>query len=152
MPIDYEKIALVIKRRTHCTYNEAWDGLSRAFLSLDSSRTEAEQASYLLTNGANAVWYGLRYKYNADGQLRFVPIDETYKAAPETGYDFLEKFPAGVVREFATRLAEGESQFTTGSASHWLRKFKNINKRTAVKGLMDSTREAALRLLLETSL
>lgn len=152
MPIDYEKIALVIKRRTHCTYNEAWDGLSRAFLSLDASRTEAEQASYLLTNGANAVWYSLRYKYNADGQLRFVPIDDTYKAAPETGYDFLEKFPAGVVREFATRLAEGESQFTTGSVSHWLRKFKNINKRTAVKELMDSTREAALRLLLETSL
>lgn len=152
MPIDYKKLASVIKARTHCTINEAWDGLSRAFLSLDSSRTEAEQASYLLTNGANAVWCSLRYKYNADGQLRFVPIDDTYKAAPETGYDFLEKFPSGLVREFATRLAEGESQFTTGSASHWLRKFKNINKRTAVKELMDSTREAALRLLLETSL
>lgn len=118
-------------------------------MSLDSSRTEAEQASYLLTNGANAVWYGLRYKYNRSGELRFVPIDDTYKAAPEAGYDFLEKFPAGLVREFATRLAEGESQFTTGSASHWLRKFKNINKRTAVKQLMDSTREAALLLVLE---
>jgi hypothetical protein len=95
------------------------------------------------------VWYGLRYKYNRIGELRFVPIDDTYKAAPEGGYDFLDKFPYGLVREFATRLAEGESQFTTGSASHWLRKFKNINKRTAVKELMDSTREAALLLVLE---
>lgn len=147
--LDYERIALVIQRRAGCSNNEAWDGLSRAFLSLDSSRTESEQASYLLTNGVNAVWYGLRYKYNRSGELRFVPIDDTYKAAPEAGYDFLEKFPAGLVREFATRLAEGESQFTTGSASHWLRKFKNINKRTAVKELMDSTREAALLLVLE---
>lgn len=147
--LDYEKITQIIKCRARCSMDEAWDGLSRAFLSLDSSRTEAEQASYLLTNGVNAVWYGLRYKYNRSGELRFVPIDETYKAAPETGYDFLEKFPAGLVREFATRLAEGESQFTTGSASHWLRKFKNINKRTAVKELMDRTREAALLLVLE---
>lgn len=147
--LDYERLARIIKCRTRCSTNEAWDGLSRAFLSLDVSRTEAEQASYLLTNGANAVWYGLRYKYNRSGELRFVPIDDTYKAAPEAGYDFLEKFPAGLVREFTTRLAEGESQFTTGSASHWLRKFKNINKRTAVKQLMDSTREAALLLVLE---
>lgn len=147
--LDYERLAHIIKCRTRCSTNEAWDGLSRAFLSLDVSRTEAEQASYLLTNGANAVWYGLRYKYNRSGELRFVPIDDTYKAAPDAGYDFLEKFPAGLVREFATRLAEGESQFTTGSASHWLRKFKNINKRTAVKELMDSTREAALLLVLE---
>ena len=147
--LDYERLAKIIQCRTRCSTNEAWDGLSRAFLSLDVSRTEAEQASYLLTNGANAVWYGLRYKYNRSGELRFVPIDDTYKAAPEGGYDFLEKFPSGLVREFATRLAEGESQFTTGSASHWLRKFKNINKRTAVKELMDSTREAALLLVLE---
>lgn len=149
MPIDYIKLTLTIKARTRCSLDEAWDGLSRAFLSLDRSRTEAEQCCYLLKYGACAVFYSLRYKYNPDGTMRFTQLSDTLPASADRGYDFLEQFPDGLTREFAQRLADGESSFTAGSASHWLRQSKGINTRTSVRKLLDETRESALRLLLE---
>lgn len=147
--LDYERLARIIKCRTRCSTNEAWDGLSCAFLSLDKSRTESEQAYYLLKYGACAVYCSLRYKYNTDGTQRFTPLSDTLPASNDRGYDFLDQFPSGLTREFAQRLADGESSFTSGSASHWLRQSKGINTRTSVRKLLDDTREAALRLLLE---
>lgn len=150
--LDYKRLAQVIKARARCSMDEAWDGLSRAFLSLDKSRTESEQAAYLLMNGVNFVYYSLRYKYNSSGELRFVPIDEHRLAVPSWDYEFLNRFPAGNVREFAQRVADGECSFTPGAASHWLRSVKHINTRTSVRNLMESTKAAAFQLLLEKEL
>ena len=92
----------------------------------------------------------VRSKYiDTAGTLRFSPLDEEVTASPASASDddaFLKAFPEGLVREFATRLADGTSTFTAGSVSHWLRKFKNINKRTTVQEVLNGTRIAAERL------
>lgn len=150
--LDYERLANIIKCRARCSMDEAWDGLSRAFLSLDRNRTESEQASYLLMVGEKSVYYTLRYKYNAAGELKFVPLDEHHSSVPYWDYEFLQRFPAGDVREFVQRVADGECSFTPGAASHWLRSVKNINTRTSVRNLMESARQAAFKLLMEKEL
>jgi hypothetical protein len=92
----------------------------------------------------------VRKKYiGSDGTVRFTQLDESLvegTASASDEYDFLKAFPEGLVREFATRLAEGTSSFTAGSASHWLRKTHNINTRSSVKGVLDGTRISAERL------
>jgi hypothetical protein len=149
--IDYHKIVRVIKATARCSSDEAWSGLAVAFLSLDRSRTEREQVYYLCRYGRLAVIDEVRKKYidESSGTERFSPIDESTIAgdASATEYDFLETFPEGLVREFATRLADGTSSFTAGSVSHWLRKTYNINSRSSVKGVLHGTRISAERLL-----
>jgi hypothetical protein len=147
--IDYHKIVRVIKATARCSSDEAWSGLAVAFLSLDRSRTEREQVYYLCRYGRLAVIDEVRKKYiDESGTERFSPIDESTIAgdASTSEYDFLEIFPEGLVREFATRLADGTSSFTEGSVSHWLRKTYNINTRNSVKGVMNDIRVLAERL------
>lgn len=92
----------------------------------------------------------VRKKYiDSDGTMRFTQLDESLvegTASASDEYDFLKAFPEGLVRDFATRLAEGTSSFTAGSVSHWLRKTYNINTRSSVKGVLDGTRISAERL------
>ena len=147
--IDYHRIVRVIKATARCSSDEAWSGLAVAFLSLDRSRTEREQVYYLCRYGRLAVIDEVRKKYiDESGTERFSPIDESTIAgdASASEYDFLEMFPEGLVREFATRLADGTSSFTAGSVSHWLRKTYNINTRNSVKGVMNDIRVSAERL------
>lgn len=148
--IDYPRIVKIIMARVKCSSDEGWAGLAQAFLSLDTSRSEGEQVQYLIRYGALMVVDEVRKKYiDSDGTLRFTPLDEEVTAEPASAsdeYAFLKAFPEGLVREFATRLADGTSTFTAGSASHWLRKFKHINKRTTVQEVLNGTRISAERL------
>lgn len=148
--IDYPRIVRIIMARAKCSSDEGWTGMAQAFLSLDSSRSEGEQVQYLIRYGALMVIDEVRKKYiDSDGTLRFSPLDEEVTAEPASAsdeYAFLKAFPEGLVREFATRLADGTSTFTAGSASHWLRKFKHINKRTTVQEVLNGTRISAERL------
>lgn len=54
--IDYEKIVSVIQRRYDVDRNTAWEGLNTAFLQLDRTRSEAEQAAYLMNVGCLKIW------------------------------------------------------------------------------------------------
>lgn len=148
--IDYPRIVRIIMARAKCSSDESWTGLARAFLSLDTSRSEGEQVQYLIRYGALMVTDEVRKKYiDSDGTLRFTPLDEEVTAEPASAsdeYAFLKAFPEGLVREFATRLADGTSTFSAGSVSHWLRKFKHINKRTTVREVLNGTRISAERL------
>lgn len=148
--IDYPRIVRIIMARAKCSSDEGWTGLAQAFLSLDTSRSEGEQVQYLIRYGQMMVVDEVRKKYiDTDGTLRFTPLDEEVTAESASAsdeYAFLKVFPEGLVREFATRLADGTSTFTAGSVSHWLRKFKNINTRSSVKGVLDDTRTYAERL------
>lgn len=148
--INYQRIVKVIMARAKCSSDEGWTGLAQAFLSLDTSRSEGEQVQYLIRYGALMVTDEVRKKYiDSDGTLRFTPLDEEVTAEPASAIDeyaFLKAFPEGLIREFATRLADGTSTFTAGSASHWLRKFKRINKRTTVQEVLNGTRISAERL------
>lgn len=148
--IDYQRIVRIIMARAKCSSDEGWAGLAQAFLSLDTSRSEGEQVQYLIRYGALMVVDEVRKKYiDSDGTLRFTTLDEEVTAEPASAsdeYAFLKAFPEGLVREFATRLADGTSTFTAGSVSHWLRKFKHINKRTTVQEVLNGTRISAERL------
>ena len=147
--IDYPRIVRIIMARVKCSSDEGWAGLAQAFLSLDTSRSEGEQVQYLIRYGALMVTDEVRKKYiDSEGTLRFTPLDEEVTAEPASAsdYAFLKAFPEGLIREFATRLADGTSTFTAGSASHWLRKFKHINKRTTVQEVLNGTRTYAERL------
>lgn len=148
--IDYPKLVRVIQARTQCSNNEAWSAMATAFLSLDQSRSEGERVNYLIQVGSLKVAECLRDKYvDSSGVQRFVSLELTSEVVDDKPADdlkFLELFPQGLVREFATRLAEGTSKFSAGSASHWLRKFHNINTRKSVKELLNDTRSAAKRL------
>lgn len=54
--IDYENIASAIQRRYGVDRNTAWEGLNTAFLQLDRTRSEAEQAAYLMNVGCLKIW------------------------------------------------------------------------------------------------
>lgn len=151
MAVDYCKLVRVIQARTKCSNNEAWEAISQAFLTLDQSRSEGERVSYLLNVGSLKIAESLRDKYldKDTGVQRLVSLElvnEVPDQRPADNSDFLKVFPEGLVREFATRLSEGSSKFTSGSASHWLRKFHNINTRSSVKELLNDTRVCAKRL------
>ena len=54
--IDYENIVSAIQRRYGVDRNTAWEGLNTAFLQLDRTRSEAEQAAYLINVGCLKIW------------------------------------------------------------------------------------------------
>lgn len=150
MSIHYEWINRSIQGRAKCSPDEAWTAMSIAFLSLDRSRTEREQVSYLLEYGTLNVKKQLQREYTPDGERKFqygYDWDSVEEPSDHADDAFLDFFKEGTEREFALAIAEGEATFTHGSASHWLRKHKNINKRTACKQLLDSVRDSAILLL-----
>ena len=148
--IEYKWLNKAIQSRAKCSADEAWTAMSIAFLSLDRSRTEREQVSYLLEYGTLNVKKQLQREYTPDGERKFqygYDWDSVETTSDHNDDAFLDFFKDGTEREFALALAEGDATFTHGSASHWLRKHKNINKRTACKQLLDSVRDSALLLL-----
>lgn len=54
--IDYENIVSAIQRRYGVDRNTAWEGMNTAFLQLDRTRSEAEQAAYLINVGCLKIW------------------------------------------------------------------------------------------------
>ena len=148
--IDYKQCVKVIQAKAKCSADEAWTGLASAYLTLDTSRTEREQVLYLQTVGTYAVHDYVRSKYTdrTSGIIRMVTADfADIPSASATSEDFLKVFPDGLVREFATGLADGASKFTIGSASHWLRNCHNINNRKLPREVLNDTRSHAKRLL-----
>lgn len=137
-----------IMTRVKCTYNEAWDGLSQAFLSLDQSRPDNAQCWWLIHIGSLAVIDSVRRTYTPEGVKREVPSDFLTTAAPDSTneYDFLNAFPEGLVREFAQRLADGQSKLTEGSCNHWLRSQHNINNRRTAREILNEVRVCAERV------
>lgn len=148
--IEYKWLNKAIQSRAKCSADEAWTAMSIAFLSLDRSRTEREQVSYLLEYGTLNVKKQLQREYTPDGERKFqygYDWDSVEEPSDHADDAFLDFFKEGTEREFALAIAEGEATFTHGSASHWLRKHKNINKRTACKQLLGSVRDSATLLL-----
>lgn len=148
--IEYKWLNKAIQSRAKCSADEAWTAMSIAFLSLDRSRTEREQVFYLLEYGTLAVKKQLQREYTPDGERKFqygYDWDSVEGPSDHAGDAFLDFFKEGSEREFALAIAEGEATFTHGSASHWLRKHRNINKRTACRQLLDSVRDSATLLL-----
>ena len=89
--IDYEKIASVIQRRYGVDRNTAWEGLNTAFLQLDRTKSEAEQAAYLINVGCLKIWTDkfdsvqsrsvTETEYNFDNSLN--PMDDDDHAMRE---------------------------------------------------------------------
>lgn len=100
--IDYEKIVSVIQRRYGVDRNTAWEGLNTAFLQLDRTRSEAEQAAYLMNVGCRKIWDDkydsvtsrsiTETEFNFDNQLSSIDDDdhamrELFIAPPEPEQD-----------------------------------------------------------------
>lgn len=83
--VDYSKLANIIAVKAHSTRDEAWGGLSTAYLTLDRTRTEQEQVAYLLKVGVLAVKNELRSKYidSNSGVLRMEPMTSEVGATDE---------------------------------------------------------------------
>ena len=148
--IDYKHCVKCIIARTHCTMNEAWEGLNTAYLSLDTSKPVPSQYWWLITIGSYNVKDAVRATYTEkDGVKRMVPSDFLTEPSPDSDeyqYDFLNAFPDGLVKEFAKRLADGESKFTVCSCQYWLRsKYKINNRKTSRSIIYDVQRMAAER-------
>lgn len=96
--INYESIASAIQRRYGVDRNTAWEGLNTAFLQLDRTRSEAEQAAYLMNVGCLKIWHDkydnvtsrsiTETEFNFDNQLSSIDDDdhamrELFIAPPE---------------------------------------------------------------------
>lgn len=146
--MEYKDIVNIIRARTHCSVDEAWTGLSIAFLNLDRSRTEVEQFAYLIRYGALAVIDEWRCHYTdaTSGILRMVPSDySTFGAVPSLDVDCTEIFPEDC-RGYAEYLANGGT-YSIHTANHYLRKHGGINDRRTARRLYERTRLHAKRLL-----
>ena len=144
----YCDVVNIIRARTRCSVDEAWTGLSIAFLHLDRSRTEGEQFAYLIKYGALAVIDEWRSRYTdlTSGIVRMVPSDySTFTTKPSLDVDFTELFPDDC-RGYAEYLANGGT-YSLASARHYLRTRMGINKRTSTRRLYERTRLHAKRLL-----
>lgn len=147
---DHQYITCVktIMTRVKCSYDEAWDGLTQAFLTLDQSRPETAQCWWLINIGSFAVIDSVRKTYSSkEGVKREVPSDFLTTEAPTLDeYAFLKAFPEGFVREFAQRLADGQSKLTEGSCNHWLRKQHKLNNRRTAREIIRNVRIYSKRL------
>lgn len=144
----YRDIVNIIRARTHCSVDEAWTGLSIAFLNLDRSRTEVEQFAYLTRYGALAVIDEWRSHYTdpTSGIVRMVPSDySTFGAVQSLDIDCTELFPEDC-RGYAEYLANGGT-YSINTARHYLRKHEGINDRRTSRRLYERTRLYAKRLL-----
>lgn len=144
----YTDVMNIIRARTHCSVNEAWTGLSIAFLHLDRKRTEGEQFAYLIEYGALAVIDEWRSHYTDrdSGIVRMVPSDySTFSAVQSLDVDCTELFPEDC-RGYAEYLANGGT-YSINTARHYLRKHAGINDRKTSRRLYERTRLHAKRLL-----
>lgn len=76
--------------KAHSTLDEAWGGLSSAYLSLDRKRSESEQASYLIKVGVLAVKNELQRKYiGKSGVMRVEPLLAEVESSDERSAESL---------------------------------------------------------------
>lgn len=85
--LDFTSIHAKIIRRLHCTSDEAWTGISSAYLTVNRDSTEREQAWYLYDIGCKRVldvWlsnnildYGIRLTAKRLKQLKYINEDDT---------------------------------------------------------------------------
>lgn len=147
--MDYSSCIAKIQRRCQCSLNEAWEGLNEAFLTLDRTQPEAAQYWWLIRVGSWNVADAVRQRYiGKTGVMREESSDFLTTAAPDftNEYDFLKVFPKGLVREFAKRLADGQSKLTEGSCNYWLRSQHNINNRRTAKEIINEVRIYSKRI------
>lgn len=154
--MDYTTIVRVIARKCGLPrdrFDEAWEAMNTAYLTLDKSRSEGEQASYLITSACNIIKVQLPrqdYVDRTSGVRRLVSVDFQFSCMfavkPDRNSDrFLEVFPEGLVREYADHLADG-GKFGYYPVKYWLRQRGNCS-RVAAKELYESTRIYAKKLL-----
>lgn len=148
--MDYSSCVAKIQRLCQCSLNEAWEGLNEAFLTLDRTQPEAAQYWWLIRVGSWNVADAVRQRYiGKTGVMRELSSDFLTHAAPDSDeheWDFLNAFPKGLVREFAKRLADGESKLTEGSCNYWLRSQHNINNRRTAKEIINEVRIYSKRI------
>lgn len=154
--MDYITIVRIIAHKCGLPrdrFDEAWEAMNTAYLTLDKSRSEGEQASYLITSACNIIKVRLPrqdYVDRTSGVRRLVSVDFQFScvfaAKPDRNSDrFLEVFPEGLVREYADHLADG-GKFGYNPVKYWLRQRGNCS-RVAAKELYESTRIYAKKLL-----
>lgn len=148
--LDFANIASIIAVRSHSTLDEAWGGLSTAYLSLDRTRSESEQAKYLQTVGVLAVKREISKRYTDyhSGVLLHV-YDET---TPDNENHF-EQTPEQLAEHIGTvlNLSEGATEVVRAIANgdcgastdaiRWhLRKKGIANTRVKAKEVQDALR------------
>ena len=147
--VDYSSCIAKIQRRCQCSLNEAWEGLNEAFLTLDRTQPEAAQYWWLIRVGSWNVADAVRQRYiGKTGVMREESSDFLTTAAPDSTneYDFLNAFPKGLIREFAKRLADGQSKLKEGSCNSWLRRKPNINNRRTEQEIINEVRIYSKRI------
>lgn len=146
--IDFPKLASIIAVKAHSTLDEAWGGLSTAYLTLDTSRPERERVAYLLKVGVLAVKSEVRAKYvdSTNGVLRCEPliqepesVDE--RTAEQLANDIgkvlgLSSEAVGVIRS----IADGECGASTDAIRWHLRKKGIANTRVKTREVHDALR------------
>lgn len=148
--LDFVSIANIIAVRSHSTLDEAWSGLSTAYLTLDRTRGESEQAAYLQNVGVLAVKREISKRYTDyhSGVLRHVcdevtPDDENH--FEQTAEQLAEHI--GAVLNLSEGATEGIRAIANGDCSasadaiRWhLRKKGITNTRIKVKEVQDALR------------
>lgn len=150
MSIDYQSCVSAIRKQCRCSEQEAWDGLTSAYLSMDRSRSEKEQCWWLIHIGAYKVLTVVRQSYSSavPGCKREVPLDEQCLEAPvDDEWGFLSVFPEGYARQLAMWLSCGKHRLTTDSVRYWLRKTYGISAKTLPKTLEAEVRRSAALLI-----
>lgn len=154
--MDYVTIIKIISRKCGLPrdrVDEAWEAMNTAYLTLDKSRSEGEQAAYLIMSACNIIKLQRPredYVDRTSGVKRFVSVDFQFSSAfavkPDRNSDrFLEVFPEGLVREYADHLADG-GKFGPNAVQYWLRQRGNCSRMIA-RWLYASTRVYAKELL-----
>lgn len=146
--IDFPKLANIIAVKAHSTLDEAWGGLSTAYLTLDTSRTEKERVAYLLKVGVLAVKSEVRAKYvdSTNGVLRCEPLIQEPESVDERTAEQLaddmgkvlglSSEAVGVIRS----IADGECGASADAIRWHLRKKGIANTRVKTREVHDALR------------
>ena len=148
MTIDYNKLVTIIAVKAHSTRDEAWSGLSTAYLTLDQTRPEKERIAHLLKVGVLAVKSEVHAKYTdyTNGVLRCEPLIQEPESVDERTAEQLANDigralglsgeAVGVIRS----IADGECGTST-DAIRWLLRKKGIaNTRVKTREVHDALR------------
>lgn len=148
--LDFISIANVIAVKSHSTLDEAWSGLSTAYLTLDRTRSESEQAAYLQIVGVHAVKREVSKRYTDyhSGVLRHVCDDVTpdnENHFEQTAEQLAEhiglvlKLSEGAT-EAVRAIADGECGASADAIRWHLRKKGIANTRIKVREVQDALR------------
>lgn len=75
--IDWEALCSVVIKRARCSRNAAWSAIAEAYLSVDRSKSEGEQAAYIL---GTAPYRVLNQAYHL-GAEDFIAYDKLVRAS-----------------------------------------------------------------------